>query len=156
MPYCRLRLLPQSRDKCKKKKKLLLKNILGWRNRWISNCVDVCTCTHTHAHAHMHTNTYTHTHTHKVPSSENTELKRSPFKAQSRSVYSHTCYAYCQGFFPCLFLLFQSIYLHFSQNLSWFLLCWLWLTHGPYVGPQNKIGHPAICKFPFWEPAEYN
>ena len=27
----------------------------------------------------------------KVPSGENTELKRSPFKAWSRSVYSHTC-----------------------------------------------------------------
>ena len=37
----------------------------------------------------------------KVPSDENTELKRSPFKAWSRSVYSHTCYAYCQGFLPC-------------------------------------------------------
>ena len=33
----------------------------------------------------------------KVPSGEYTELKRSPFKAWSRSVYSHTCYAYCQG-----------------------------------------------------------
>ena len=27
----------------------------------------------------------------KVASGENTELKRSPFKAWSRSVYSHTC-----------------------------------------------------------------
>ena len=27
----------------------------------------------------------------KVPSGENTELKRSPFKAWSKSVYSHTC-----------------------------------------------------------------
>ena len=33
----------------------------------------------------------------KVPSGENTELKPSPFQAWSRSVYSHTCYAYCQG-----------------------------------------------------------
>ena len=40
----------------------------------------------------------------KVPSGENTELKRSPFQAWSRSVYSNTCYAYCQGFLPCLFL----------------------------------------------------
>ena len=31
----------------------------------------------------------------KVPSGENAELKRSPFKAWSRSAYSHTCYAYC-------------------------------------------------------------
>ena len=56
----------------------------------------------------------------KVPSGENAELKRSPFKAWSRSVYSHTCYAYCQGFLSCLFLHFQSIHLHFFQNLSRF------------------------------------
>ena len=56
----------------------------------------------------------------KVPSGENTELKRSPFQAWSTSVYSHTCYAYCQGFLPCLFLPFQSIHLHFFQNLSQF------------------------------------
>ena len=49
----------------------------------------------------------------KVPSGENTELKRSPFKAWSRSVYSHTCYAYCQRFLPCLFLPSRSIHLHF-------------------------------------------
>ena len=36
----------------------------------------------------------------KVPSGENTELKRSPFKAWSRSVYSQACYAYCQRFLP--------------------------------------------------------
>ena len=39
----------------------------------------------------------------KVPSGENTELTGSPFKAWSRSVYSHTCYAYCQGFFLAYF-----------------------------------------------------
>ena len=54
----------------------------------------------------------------KVPSCENTELKCSPFQAWSRSVYSHTCYAYCQGFLSCLFLHFRSIHLHFFQNLS--------------------------------------
>ena len=37
----------------------------------------------------------------KVPSVENTDLKRSLFKAWSRSVYSHTCYAYCQEILPC-------------------------------------------------------
>ena len=56
----------------------------------------------------------------KVPSGNNTELKRSPFKAWSRSVYSHIYYAYCQGFLPCLFLPFRSIHLHFFQNLSQF------------------------------------
>ena len=45
----------------------------------------------------------------KVPSGENTELKRSPFKAWSRSVYSHICYAYCQGF---LFLLISTLPVH--------------------------------------------
>ena len=84
----------------------------------------------------------------KVPSGEITELKRSPFKAWSRSVYSHTCYAYCQGVLLCLFLPFWSIHLHFFQNLSRFFPCWLWLTHGSCIGPQNKIGHPAGCKFP--------
>ena len=68
----------------------------------------------------------------KVPSGENTELKRSPFIAWSRSVYSHTCYAYCQGVLPCLFLPFQSIHLHFFQNLSQFftaLACRIrWVT----------------------------
>ena len=84
----------------------------------------------------------------KVPSDENTELKRSLFKAWSRSVYSHTCYAYFRGFLPCLFLVYTSIHLHFFQNFSRFSLCWLWLTHGSCVGPQNKIGHPAGCRFP--------
>ena len=84
----------------------------------------------------------------KVPSGENTELKRSPFKVWSRSVYSHTCYAYCQGFLPSLFLPFPSIQLHFFQNLSRFFLCWLWLAHGSCVGPQNEIGHPARGKVP--------
>ena len=52
----------------------------------------------------------------KGPSGENAELKRSPFKAWSRSIYSHTCYAYCQAFLPCLFLHFRSIHLHFFQT----------------------------------------
>ena len=46
----------------------------------------------------------------KVPSGENTELKRSPFKAWSRSVYIHTCYAYCQGFLS--FLLISTLPVH--------------------------------------------
>ena len=35
-----------------------------------------------------------------VPSGENTELKRSPFKALSMSQYSHACFTNCQGFLP--------------------------------------------------------
>ena len=83
----------------------------------------------------------------KVPSGENTELKRSPFEAWSRSVYSHTCYAYCQGFLPCLFLPFQSIHLHFFQNLSRFFPVLAVANTGSCAGPQNKIGHPAGCRF---------
>ena len=43
----------------------------------------------------------------------------------------------------------------FSKISPDFSLCWLWLTHGSCVGPQNKIGHPAGCRFPCWVPAEY-
>ena len=86
----------------------------------------------------------------KVPSGENTELKRSPFKAWSRSVYSHTCHAYCQGFLPSC-----PLACIFFQNLSRVFLWWLWLTHSSCVGPQSKIGHPARGKFPCWVPADY-
>ena len=80
----------------------------------------------------------------KVLCGENTELKSSPFRGWSRSVYSHTCYAYCQGFLSCLFLHFRSIHLHFfSKTSPDFSLCWLWLRHGSCVGLQNKIDHPA-------------
>ena len=97
----------------------------------------------------------------KAPSGENTELRRSPFRAWSRSVYSHKCYAYCQGSLPCLFLPFRSIHLHFSQISPEFVcvcvcmcvcvcvcvcVCNLANT-GSCVGPQNKIGHPAGYRF---------
>ena len=36
----------------------------------------------------------------KVPSGENSEPKHYTFKAWSRSVYSRTCYAYCQVLLP--------------------------------------------------------
>ena len=49
----------------------------------------------------------------KVPSDENTELEGFPFKAWSRSVYSHACDTFCQGLLPYLFLPFWSIQLHF-------------------------------------------
>ena len=47
-------------------------------------------------------------------------------------------YFYTSGPFTCIFS-------KASPDLS---LCWLWLTHGSCVGPQNKIGHPAGCRFP--------
>ena len=91
----------------------------------------------------------------KVPFGENTELKRSPFKVWSRSVYSHTCYAYCQEFLPRLFPPFRSIHLHFFQNLSQFFPVLAVANTGSSVGPKNKIGHPVECRFPCWVPAEY-
>ena len=54
-------------------------------------------------------------------------------------------YFYTSGPFTCMF----------SKTSPDFSLCWLWLTHGSCVGPQNKIGHPAGCRFPCWVPAEY-
>ena len=47
-------------------------------------------------------------------------------------------YFYTSGPFTCIF----------SKTSPDFSLCWLWLTHGSCVGPQNKIGHPAGCRFP--------
>ena len=40
-------------------------------------------------------------------------------------------YFYPSGPFTCIL----------SQTSPKFSLCWLWLTHGSCVGPQNKIGH---------------
>ena len=48
-------------------------------------------------------------------------------------------YFYTSGPFTCIF----------SKTSPDFSLCWLWLTHGSSVGPQNKIGHPAGCRFPY-------
>ena len=77
----------------------------------------------------------------KVPSSENTELKRSPFKIWSRSVYSHNAtltardfflaYLYSSGPFTCIFS-------ETSPDFS---------CVGSCVDPQNKIGHPAGGRF---------
>ena len=117
------------------------------------------THTHTHTHAGINTlhasHKHTHTHTHalycilsytttpytapqwgaadaeiKVPSGENTKLKRSPFKAWCRSVCSHTCYAYCQEFLPYFYPSgpFTCI---FPKPLQMFFLYWLWLTPFP-------------------------
>ena len=75
----------------------------------------------------------------KVSSGENTELTHSPLKTWSRSVFSHTCYAYCQGCLPCLFLPSWSIHLHFFSNLSRSFLCWLWLKNRPPFRIQVPI-----------------
>ena len=40
----------------------------------------------------------------------------------------------------------QSLPLTAAHIFSKPFLCWLWLTHGSCVGPQNKIGHPACSR----------
>ena len=85
----------------------------------------------------------------KVPSGENTELKRSPFTAWSRSVYSRLL-----RLLPGISSLLISILpvhspVFFPKPLPIFFLCWLLLTHGFFVGPQNKTGHHAGCRFPW-------
>ena len=90
----------------------------------------------------------------KVPSDENTEIKGFPFKTKSRSVYSHTYYAYCQVL-PCLFLPFRSIHLHFFQNLSRVFPVLAVANTDSCVGSQNKIGQPAGCGFPCLVPTKY-
>ena len=90
----------------------------------------------------------------KVLSGESTELKCSSFKVWSRSVYSHTSYTDCQRFLPWWFRSFQSIHLHFFPKPLPSFSCVVANTTS-CVGPQNKIGHPAGCRFPCWVPAEY-
>ena len=73
----------------------------------------------------------------KIPSGENTELKRSPFKAWNRSYMLRLL----PGISSLLILPFRSIHLHFfPQNLSrFFRSC---------VGLQNQICHPPGCRLP--------
>ena len=54
----------------------------------------------------------------------------------------------------CLFLPLRSIHLHFSKTSRFFPVFAVANT-GVCVGQQNKIGHPAGCRFPCWVPAEY-
>ena len=60
-----------------------------------------------------------------------------------------------RNFVPCLFLPFQSIHLHFYQNISRFFSALAVTNTGSGVGPQNKIGYPAGCRFPCLVPTEY-
>ena len=43
----------------------------------------------------------------------------------------------------------------FFPNLSWFSPVLAVANTGSCVGPQNKIGHPAECRCPCWEPTEH-
>ena len=83
----------------------------------------------------------------KVPSGENTELKRPAFKRGGDQYIAIHATLTARDFFLAYFYP-SGPFTRTFPDLSRFLLCWLWLTHGSSVGPQNKIGHPAGCRFP--------
>ena len=88
----------------------------------------------------------------KVPSGENTELTRSPFKAWSRSVYSHTCYVTARDFLLANFYPSGQFTCIFFQNLSRVFVFSPVLAvsnSDSCVGPRNEIGNPAWCRFRF-------
>ena len=68
----------------------------------------------------------------KVPSGKNTELKRSPFQAWSRSVYivTHATLT-AREFFLAYFYPSSPFNCIFSKTSPNFFLCWLWLTPDP-------------------------
>ena len=60
-----------------------------------------------------------------------------------------------RDFFLAYFYTSRPFTCIFSNTSPEFSLCWLWLAHGSCVGSQNKMGHPAGCRFPCWVAAEY-
>ena len=78
-----------------------------------------------------------------VPFVENTDLKGSPFKAWSRSVYSHTWSAYCQFFSLAYFYPSGPLTCIFPKNFSRVFPVLAVANTVSCVGLQNKIGHPA-------------
>ena len=91
----------------------------------------------------------------KVPSVENTELEGSPFKAWSRSVHGHTCHAYSRGFLPCWIHPSGPFTCIFSKTSPKFFPVIAVANTGSCSDPQNKLGHPAGCRFPCWVSVEY-
>ena len=83
----------------------------------------------------------------KVPSGENTELKRFPFQAWRRSVYSQPYMLRLQPGSSSLLISTLSVCspAFFQKPLPIFSC----------AGLQNKIGHPAGCRFLCWVPAAY-
>ena len=73
-----------------------------------------------------------------VPSVENPELKGSPCKAWSRSVYSSPWSTPKTGN-----LASRSIHIHFFQNLSRMFPVLAVAGAGSRLDPQDEIGHPA-------------
>ena len=79
-----------------------------------------------------------------------------PLMPWSRSVYSYTCYAYCQGFFFLAYFCTSGPFtcIFFKTSPDFFPVLAVANTSS-CVGPQNKPGHPVWHRFPCWVPAEY-
>ena len=81
----------------------------------------------------------------KVPSVQNTQLEGSPFKGQYIAIHAtltardfFLAYFYPSGAFTCIFF----------QNLSRAFPVLAAANTGSCVGPHNKTGYPAGCRFP--------
>ena len=76
----------------------------------------------------------------KDPSVENPELKVLSFKPGAGLYIAMHATPTASS---CSFLPFQSIHLHFFQNLSWVFPVLAVANTSSCMDPQNKIGHPA-------------
>ena len=85
--------------------------------------------------------------TKKVPSDENTELKGSPFKAGVGQYIAMLATLTARDFFLADFYPSGPFTCIFSKSSSDFFPVLAVASTGCCVGPQNKIGHPAGCRF---------
>ena len=75
-------------------------------------------------------------------------VKVFPLKIGSRSVYCHACYANCRESFLANFYPSGPFTRIFPKNLSQVFPVLAVAHTGSCVGPQNKIGYSAGCRFP--------
>ena len=85
----------------------------------------------------------------KVPSGENTELNVLPLKPGVGQYVAIHATLTAMDFFLADLYSSSPFTCILPKTSSDFFMCWLWLTHGSCVGPRNKIGHPAGCRFPY-------
>ena len=83
----------------------------------------------------------------KVPSGENTELKRSPFKVGVGQYIAIHATLTARGFFLAYFYPYGPFTCIFQKTFPSFPVLAVANT-GSCVGPQNKIGHRAVRRFP--------
>ena len=91
----------------------------------------------------------------KVLSAENTELKGAPCKSLVGQYIAIHATLTARDFFLANFYPSGPFTSIFFQNLSRVFLVLALANTGSCVGPQNKIGQPAWCRFLCRVPAEY-